>query len=135
MRLSAERGQRKQWPGHVYRGRLHVSRQPDLTAPPAFVRFQRDGSSIPRSISHRLPPLCVLSSFAMVFPFPVHWPELGVDLGLDYCHPLLIYHWPELGVDLGLDHWHQPLPGSLMKQTSLFTSKLHYVIYIVRLCL
>ena len=46
-----------------------------------------------------------------VFPFPVHWPELGVDLGLDYCHPLLIYHWPELGVDLGLDHWHQPLPG------------------------
>ena len=54
-----------------------------------------------------------------VFPFPVHWPELGVDLGLDYCHPLLIYHWPELGVDLGLDHWHQPLPGLLMKQTSL----------------
>ena len=43
-----------------------------------------------------------------VFPFPVHWPELGVDLGLDYCHPLLIYHWSELGVDLGLDHWHQP---------------------------
>ena len=33
---------------------------------------------------------------------------MGVDLGLDYCHPLLIYHWPEWGVDLGLDHWHQP---------------------------
>ena len=45
--------------------------------------------------------------------FPVHWPELGVDLGLEYCHPLLIYHWPELGVDLGLDHWHQPLPDYL----------------------
>ena len=56
------------------------------------------------------------SSFPTIPPcisFPVHWPELGVDLGLDYGHPLLIYHWPELGVDLGLDHWHQPLPGYL----------------------
>ena len=43
-----------------------------------------------------------------VFPFPVHWPGLGVDRGLDYCHPLLIHHWPGLGVDRGLDHGHQP---------------------------
>ena len=47
---------------------------------------------------------------------------LGVDYIHVYSHILypvtrvlflLIYHWPELGVDLGLDHGHQPLhvPG------------------------
>ena len=82
---------------------------PDVEGSLVCIRQQR--ASALRSSFPTIPP-CI--------SFPVHWPELGVDLGLDYCHPLLIYHWPELGVDLGLDHWHQPLPGSLMKQTSLF---------------
>ena len=55
-----------------------------------------------------------------VFTFPFHLPELGVDLGLNYCHPLLTTTGPHWVWDLGLDHRHQPLPGSLMKQTSLF---------------
>ena len=37
---------------------------------------------------------------------------MGVDLGLDYCHPLLIYHWPNwvwtsdwtIGTNHYLDH-------------------------------
>ena len=58
-----------------------------------------------------------------VFTFPVHWPDLGVDLGLNYCHPLLTTTGPKWVWDLGLDHRHQPLPGSLMKQTSLFMYK------------
>ena len=64
----------------------------------------------------------------IVFTFPVHWPGLGVDLGLNYCHPLLTTTGPDWVWDLGLDHWHQPLsvPGSLMKQkqTSLFKNLL-----------
>ena len=51
-----------------------------------------------------------------VFTFPVHWPELGVDLGMnyEYCHPLLTTTGPNWVWDLGLDHRHQPLPGSLI---------------------
>ena len=58
-----------------------------IVATPGITRFP----TIPPSISFSCPLARIL----------------GVDLGLDYCHPLLIYHWPELSVDLGLDHWHQ----------------------------
>ena len=49
---------------------------------------------------------------------------MGVDLGLDYCHPLLIYHWPELGVDLKL------LPGVVLptqESTSTCTYMYHSI--------
>ena len=67
-----------------------------------------------KSIMSTIPPVSL-----SLFTFPVHWPELGVDLGLNYCHPLLTTTGPNWVWDLGLGHWHQPLPGSFTDEANL----------------